>query len=254
MERDTACRTFLHLSQYVCYCLSLRVPGKGAPLCSLTGSPRTGILRHQSHWPSDGILFIHSFIYLFIQPFIHSFIHSFYHSFIHSFVHSFIHLSIYSFIHSLTNSFIHPSIHLSIHWLIYFFIHSFIHLFFHPFFYLFIHSSIHPFIHWSIHPFIHSSIHSSIHPLIHPSIHPFIHPFIHPSIHPFIYVCSTPQNGALLHTHRQNTRSPSTKPRTDWRPTYSGVRPSSPRRSLQHCSLYPSAIQPSARYLPPWLR
>jgi hypothetical protein len=30
------------------------------PPCSLTGSPRTGILCHQSHWPSQGILFIHS--------------------------------------------------------------------------------------------------------------------------------------------------------------------------------------------------
>ena len=35
-------------------------------LCSLTGSPWTGILRHQSHWS------------------IHSFIHSLTHSFIHS--------------------------------------------------------------------------------------------------------------------------------------------------------------------------
>ena len=29
--------------------------------CSLTRSPRTGILRHQSHWPIERILFIHSF-------------------------------------------------------------------------------------------------------------------------------------------------------------------------------------------------
>jgi len=27
----SACRAFLLLSQYICYCLSLRIPGKGAP-------------------------------------------------------------------------------------------------------------------------------------------------------------------------------------------------------------------------------
>ena len=30
------------------------------PPYSLTGSPRTRIIRRHSHWPSDGILFIHS--------------------------------------------------------------------------------------------------------------------------------------------------------------------------------------------------
>jgi len=49
------------------------------------------------------------------------------------------------------------------------------------------------------------------------------------------------------------TRSPSTEPHADGRPTYNGVRPGSPRGSLRHCYLYPSAMQPSARYLPPWL-
>jgi len=36
------------------------------PPCSLPGSPWTGILCHQSHWPSEGILFIHSFIHSFM--------------------------------------------------------------------------------------------------------------------------------------------------------------------------------------------
>jgi hypothetical protein len=29
-----------------------------SPPCSLTGSPRTGVLPHQRYWPSEGILFI----------------------------------------------------------------------------------------------------------------------------------------------------------------------------------------------------
>ena len=33
------------------------------PPCILTGSTRTEIIRHQSHWPSEGILFINLFIY-----------------------------------------------------------------------------------------------------------------------------------------------------------------------------------------------
>jgi len=36
------------------------------------------------------------------------------------------------------------------------------------------------------------------------------------------------------------------------RPTCNGVRPGSPRESLQHCYLRASAMQPSARYRPPW--
>jgi len=50
----------------------------------------------------------------------------------------------------------------------------------------------------------------------------------------------------------KNVRSPSTEPHTDGRPTYNGVRPGL-LRSLRHCCLYPSAMQSSARYLPPWL-
>jgi len=43
-------------------------PVREPPTCSLTGSPRTRILRHQSHWPSKGILFIHSFMYVCQSP------------------------------------------------------------------------------------------------------------------------------------------------------------------------------------------
>jgi len=51
----------------------------------------------------------------------------------------------------------------------------------------------------------------------------------------------------------KNIRSPSTEPHAEGRPTYNGVRPRSPRGSLRHCYLYPSAMQPLALYLPPWL-
>jgi len=50
-----------------------------------------------------------------------------------------------------------------------------------------------------------------------------------------------------------NIWSPSTEPHVDARPTYNGVRPSSPRGSLRHRSLYPSAMHPSAPFLPLWL-
>jgi len=51
---------------YSCLAISLFIfpsesPVRGPPPCYLTGSPWTGILRHQSHWS------IHSFIYLFIH-------------------------------------------------------------------------------------------------------------------------------------------------------------------------------------------
>jgi hypothetical protein len=38
-------------------------PVRETPPCTLTGSPQTGILCHQSHWPGEGILFIQSFIH-----------------------------------------------------------------------------------------------------------------------------------------------------------------------------------------------
>jgi hypothetical protein len=53
--------------------LSLRAPVRKPPSCSLTGSPWTGILRHQSYWST------HSFIHLFIHSvvrFVRSFVRS----------------------------------------------------------------------------------------------------------------------------------------------------------------------------------
>jgi hypothetical protein len=44
----------------------------------------------------------------------------------------------------------------------------------------------------------------------------------------------------------------STEPHVDRRATYKGVQHGSPVR-LWHCYHYPSAMQPSAQYLPPWL-
>ena len=66
-----ACGAFLHLSKYISYCLSLRVPGKEAPSMFPnrvptdrdTPSPEPLAKRRDS-------------IYLFIYLFIHSFIHS----------------------------------------------------------------------------------------------------------------------------------------------------------------------------------
>ena len=48
---------FLHISWYISFYLSLRVPSKGAPSMFPNRSLWTGILRHQSHWS------IYSFIY-----------------------------------------------------------------------------------------------------------------------------------------------------------------------------------------------
>jgi hypothetical protein len=57
-----ACRAFyISLSIYLIVFLS-ESPVREPPPCSLTGSPQTGMLHHQSHWPSKGILFILSFI------------------------------------------------------------------------------------------------------------------------------------------------------------------------------------------------
>ena len=69
-ERDTHLRGILHLSLYIPLIVFLsQSPVRGPPPCSLTGSPRTGILCHQSHWPSKRILFInHSFISICQSP------------------------------------------------------------------------------------------------------------------------------------------------------------------------------------------
>ena len=58
---------YISLDIYLTVFLS-ESPVREPPPSSLTVSPRSGILHHQSHWPSEGILFI--------PPFIHSFIHS----------------------------------------------------------------------------------------------------------------------------------------------------------------------------------
>ena len=50
-------------------------------------------------------------------------------------------------------------------------------------------------------------------------------------IHSLMYVCQSPQKGALLRMEK-NIRSPSTEPRADRRPTYSGVYLGSPRGLL----------------------
>jgi len=69
------------------------------------------------------------------------------------------------------------------------------------------------------------------------------------SIHSCMSVGVPKKEPSYIHMEK-NIRSPSTEPHADGRPTYSGVRPGSPRGSLRHCYLYPSAMQSSARYLP----
>ena len=53
-----ACRALLHLAEYISFYLSVESPVREPPPCSLTWSPWTGILHHQSHWS------IYSFINL----------------------------------------------------------------------------------------------------------------------------------------------------------------------------------------------
>ena len=70
----------------------------------------------------------------------------------------------------------------------------------------------------------------------------FIHSYFQS---PHLTSCPTKQ--------RRYIRSPSTEPHTFGIPAYSGVRPGSQGYRLRHCSYYTSTMQPSARYLPPWL-
>jgi hypothetical protein len=42
-------------------------------------------------------------------------------------------------------------------------------------------------------------------------------------------------------------------PHVDRRPTYNWGWHGSPKESFMTCYYYPNAMQPSARYLPPWL-
>jgi len=89
-----------------------------------------------------------------------------------------------------------------------------------------------------------------------PSPEPLVYLFIHSFIHSFIHVCMSAgvpkKEPSYIHTGK-HIRSPSTEPQADRRRTYNGVQPGSPRGLLWHCYFYPSAMQPSARYLPPWL-
>jgi len=62
----------------------------------------------------------------------------------------------------------------------------------------------------------------------------------------FVFVCQRPPKQEPSYKSGKNISSPSTEPRAVERPTYNGVRPGSPRGSL-------TTMQPSARYLPPWL-
>jgi len=63
-----------------------------------------------------------------------------------------------------------------------------------------------------------------------------------------MYVYRSPQKEPSY--VRKYKRPTSTEPHADIRPTYNGVRPGSPMGSLTTLLLYPSAMQPSARYLP----
>ena len=74
----------------------------------------------------------------------------------------------------------------------------------------------------------------------------------HPFLHSYMSAGVPRKESSYIHMGK-NIRSPSTEPHADGMPTYNGVRPVSPRGWLRHRCLYPSAMQPSARYLPPWL-
>ena len=69
--------------------------------------------------------------------------------------------------------------------------------------------------------------------------------------HSFIFV-GVPDKSPPM-KNGENIWSPSTESHVDGRSTYSGVRPGSPRGSFKTPQSYPSAMQPAARYLPPWL-
>jgi len=68
----------------------------------------------------------------------------------------------------------------------------------------------------------------------------------------FMYISQSPQKGVPLHTYgEKHTVTVHGAPRRrkaymKWGAAWF------PRGSLRHCCTYPSAMQPSARYLPPW--
>jgi hypothetical protein len=74
-------------------------------------------------------------------------------------------------------------------------------------------------------------------------------PFPEPVVYSFIRISQSPQLRSCPMTKGEDVQSLSTEPNADGRPTCSGVWPGSPR----HCCYYPSAMQPSAQYLSPWL-
>jgi len=74
------------------------------------------------------------------------------------------------------------------------------------------------------------------------------------TFHSFIHSCTSagvPKKGPSYVLIGKNIRSPSTEPHAGGQRTKKGVQLGSPRRSLRHCFLHPSVMQPSARYLPP---
>jgi hypothetical protein len=63
MERDTCLQgIFMSLLIYLFFICPSESPVRAVPLCSISGSPRTEILCHQSHWS------IHSFMYMCPSP------------------------------------------------------------------------------------------------------------------------------------------------------------------------------------------
>ena len=61
MERNTRLQGIFYLSLNISVYLSTESPVRESPPCSLTGTPWTAILCHQSHWST-----FHSFIHLFM--------------------------------------------------------------------------------------------------------------------------------------------------------------------------------------------
>jgi len=73
-------------------------------------------------------------------------------------------------------------------------------------------------------------------------------PLVYLFIHSFMYVCWSPQKEALLHMEK-NIRSQSMEPHAHVRPTYNGVRPSSPRGLLTTLLSLPQCHAASSRKL-----
>jgi hypothetical protein len=72
-----------------------------------------------------------------------------------------------------------------------------------------------------------------------------------PMVYSLIYIRQDSSVKGSSHENGENIRSPSTEPHADGRPTYNAMVAQENR--LRHCHYYPSAMYPSAQYLPPWL-